>query len=69
MVFCWRSAGFSGRVASGSGGTVGLGLGAWDRRVFGWFKILWMDEILHHFEAWETIICWYLQENHHSRVS
>ena len=33
--------------------------------------LLWMDKIpSHNFEAmpWETILYWYLQENHHSRV-
>ena len=24
---------------------------------------------LHHFEPWETIVCWHLRGNHHSRVS
>ena len=29
-----------------------------------------MDEILHRFETMvETIVCWYLQGSHHSRVS
>ena len=29
-----------------------------------------MDEILHHFETMvETIVSWYLQGHHHSRVS
>ena len=28
--------------------------------------LLWMDEILHHLES---ILCWYLQGNHPSRVS
>ena len=28
-----------------------------------------MDEILHQLETMETILCWYLQGNHHSMVS
>ena len=36
----------------------------------GYQTILWMDKILHHFETMvETVVCWYLQGNHHSRVS
>ena len=36
-----------------------------------WFpSILWMDKIPHHFEAMvETSVRWYLQGNHHCRVS
>ena len=32
--------------------------------------ILWMDEILHHFETMKNnFVCWYLQSKSHSRVS
>ena len=32
--------------------------------------IVWMDTILHHLATMvETIFCWYLQGNHHVRVS
>ena len=31
--------------------------------------ILWMDELLHHEKPWETLVYWYLQGIHHSRVS
>ena len=33
-------------------------------------EIQWMDDILHHFETMvETIVSWYLQENHPTRLS
>ena len=31
--------------------------------------ILWMEEILHRLKPWETIVCWYLLDERHSRVS
>ena len=31
------------------------------------FQVLWMDQILHHFETMGNL-CWYFQGSHHSRV-